>query len=149
MVFGFGEGKIEIKLEKFSFNPQEKILGKLFLSLNKPKQARQLRIVFRGTRTETYYSGGKQRRNFYDIHNAEIKLDGEKEYSGTLEYGFEFDAPNIPIQQPRKMEGALGAVMQVASVLSQKSVRTEWFLDASLDCQGFDVNKKVQITVNQ
>jgi len=50
MVFGFFEGKIDLNLQgKTNFFFGETISGQLVLSLKKPRQARQLRIVLQGT----------------------------------------------------------------------------------------------------
>ncbi len=147
MVFGFGEGKIELKLERTSFRPGETLKGQLVLSLPKPKQARGLRVVFRGMETTTYWQAGKRRTTQHEVHRETISLGSEKEYSGSSQYGFEFVVPNVSAQQ--KPEGALGAAMGALSFLSGRDVRREWFVDASLDCPGFDINKKVQVFVNQ
>lgn len=153
MVFGFGEGKINISLEKYSFSPGETIRGKLVLSLNKPKQARSLRLVFRGI--EKMHSGGisvgsgglrhSSKNTERPVYNFELKLDGEHEYSGTQEYSFEIAVPKTSTQA--MPEGTLGSVLGAARFLSGTQSRVEWFLDASLDCSGLDVNKKVQVSV--
>ena len=151
MVFGFGEGKIEIVLEKTIFAPGEVIRGKVVLSVNNPKQARRLRLVFTGIDkvTERITMGSRPSTRTTDrvFHSFAVDLDGEKEYSGTQEYPFEIAVPQIP--QAAMPEGMLGTALAAASFLSGSMRRREWVLNASLDCPGFDINKKVQIQVNQ
>jgi len=51
MVFGIGEGNIEIVLPKMNYTYGEKINGKVVLTLNQPKNAKGLRIELRAERS--------------------------------------------------------------------------------------------------
>jgi sporulation-control protein spo0M len=162
MIFGFGAGKIEIILEKFSFSPGEIIKGKVSFDLKKPTLAKKLKITLAGVRITTQqvrrpdntpYT--KTRENF--IHHFEMPLDGEREYSRG-EYPFEIKVPdNISDASLQKeaQGGILGAVLKTAEILSgmpsaipSATSRVEWYLEASLEIpKAFDVKKKIEITV--
>jgi len=143
-MFGFGKGSIDILPEKFNYAPGDTIKGKVILKLKQAAEARELRIVLKGERTSTSFSGGKTRRQTITIHEFKLPLDGQKTYpAGEKEYSFEIKAPQISGMP--KTEGALGAVLGAAMFLSGAQIR--WFLDASLDMPGFDVSKRVNISI--
>lgn len=152
-MFGFGQGKIEITLEKHNFKPGETIKGTISLKLKKPVQARQLKVVFAGLMTQTKTGFGlgqsgasyssKQRSQY--VHRFEMKLDGEKEYAGESSYPFEIAIPADIMQ--KSPEGALGTAIKAVQLLGGVSSRVKWFVESSLDMPGLDINKKVQINL--
>ncbi|HLC36816.1 MAG TPA: hypothetical protein VJK05_04395 [archaeon] len=144
-MFGLAPGKIEIQLNKTNFKSGETIKGKLKLDLNKPVDARELRIVFRGEQERTEYFQGRRQTRTQVIHEFKLSLGGQQTYSSG-EYEFEIQVPSIPA--PKAPEGILGTVMNAASFLGGPSMRVKWFLDSSLDIPGgIDVSKKVQVSV--
>jgi hypothetical protein len=140
MVLGIGEGKIEIVLEKQGFSSGEKLKGKVRLSLNQSKKAKELRVKFYG---EKHVGSGKHHHVDY-LYQQEIKLDGEKEYpGGTSEYSFELQlpAPERPVQGEGVIAGVLGFLA------GDPWAHVKWYLDASLSLpMSFDINKKIQIS---
>jgi hypothetical protein len=164
MVFGIGEGKVDIILDKTSYSLGDVINGKVVLTLNSPKKAREFRLRFWGERTA--------RRNFttHDAHGVastrssmtnetiyemKITLDGEKEYSGG-EYPFQVKIPGVEGKQPNDLVGGnaegvknvLGAVLNVAEEFGAVPAPARWYVQASLDLPiSFDISKKVQINV--
>ncbi|OYT54574.1 MAG: hypothetical protein B6U72_02105 [Candidatus Altiarchaeales archaeon ex4484_2] len=148
MVFGLGKGHIEILLDRYDFSPGDKITGKVSLKLKKPVNAKQLRIVLVGEKTsKSYKSSGGRSSHKEIIHRFEMPLDGEKEYNGG-EYPFEIKIPGNVLQTDLVPEGAVGEAVKALNFLSGASTRINWYIQASLDVpRGFDVTKKVQITV--
>lgn len=142
MVFGFGEGSIEIRLEKLSFSAGETIRGKVFLKVDKPKKARRVRVEFFGERTVGY---GKNRRT-ERVYAFSLDLSGEREYVGAFEYPFEILIPS-DAGSKQLPNDTLGTIMNVASVFGGVSP-TRWFVSASLDVpMGVDISKKIQISI--
>lgn len=148
-MFGFGKGKIDLKLEKLNFKPGETIKGTVSLELKEPIQARGLKVLFYGiakqSQTGFSSSGGvKHRSNTKKIHNFEMTLDGEKEYKQG-EYNFKIAIPQNAV--PKMPSGALGGMVQAAQFLGAVP-NIKWFVEAKLDIpKGFDVRKKIQINI--
>lgn len=163
-MFGFGKGKIEVILEKYNFKPGETIKGKIKVKMKKPTKARQLKVVFAGTKTSSSSNtmglgnsgarigiGSRNRQQTKTtqefIHKFEMPLDGEKEYT-EQEYDLEILVPVDVLQRGSGPGGNVGAALQAVQFLSGSSTRIEWFVQATLDIdKGLDVNKKVQINV--
>ena len=84
-MFGFGVGKIELKLPKTSYAGGESIDGTLLLTIKKPVKARGLyaRLYAHQEYREQYISGGKpEMRNVnQQIYSFQQPLDTEKEYA--------------------------------------------------------------------
>lgn len=140
MVLGIGEGKVEIVLEKQSFSAGETIKGKVRITLNQVKKAKELRIKFYG---EKHVGSGKHHHVDY-LYPQEIRLDGEKEYpAGMSEYGFQLQLPRP--ERPVQGEGVIAGVLGFLAGDPFANVR--WYLDASLSLpMSFDINKKMQIS---
>lgn len=157
MVFGFGEGKIELILDKSVAQYGDTINGRLILDLKKPKAARQLRVRISaekvqggGTRigpgSVSHSSGQKS-----TLYQNDTILDGEKEYAqGKKEYTFQIQVPNQDVMpmQAKMPGGALGQAIGAASMLTGMGARINWFVTASLDMPGMDISKKVQLSVS-
>ncbi len=162
-MFGFGKGKIEVKLEKFNFKPGETIKGKVLVKMKKPTKARALKVIFLGTKTNSSgvsIGGGvsvnasfgsknrqKQKTTTEIIHKFEMPLDGEKEYS-EAEYPFEILVPADILSRGSGPGGNLGTAVQAIQFLSGNSARIDWSIQAVMDIEGsFDVNKKLQVNI--
>ena len=142
---GFGSGKIDMKLEKVNFSPGEMIKGNIDLKMNKPTQARKLRVVFMGEKKTS--SSGKRKSSIQTIHRFEQELDGEREYSGG-NYSFSIQVPNNILNKVGP-GGNLGTALGAASFLLGGGLsRVNWFVEASLDMPGaIDVKKRVQVNI--
>lgn len=150
MVFGIGEGKIDIITEKQSYANGEMLKGKVMLNLNSAKKAKGLRIQFYGERTErkTHFSGGRSHSSSSTerIMAQEIKLDVEKEYpAGSKDYDFSFQLPTL--QKPGSGgDGIFGAIAGIFSSMTDPYANVQWFLDSSLDLpMSFDISKKQRV----
>jgi len=168
MVFGFGEGKIEIFLDKTSFSFGENIHGKIKLGLKKEKQARKLKLVLQGTEERTQFGptgfGGvamgkgirtsrtsigpvSRTKQSVVIFANETIIDGEKLYPiGEKEYEFTIQAPKESAV-PKMPEGTLGNIVGAMQTLSGASRRIKWEIKASLDVPGKDISKGIQISI--
>ncbi len=150
MVLGIGEGKIEITTEKQSYAPGEKLKGKVTLTLNQPKKARELRILFYGERRvkgpTMYTAGSSNRGNVERIYPQDIQLAGEQEYpAGASEYDFEFTLPSPQRITPQADNPLAG---MVGMLVGDPWARVKWKLDASLNLpMSFDINNKMQINL--
>jgi hypothetical protein len=99
-VFGFGVGKIELKLPKTTYAAGEAIEGTLLLTVNKPVKARGLFATLYAEQQirEQVLNQGKMemRTETRKIYNYQQQLDTEKEYLKTGEasaYPFSITMP--------------------------------------------------------
>lgn len=151
MVFGFGEGKMEIKTDKMSYTYSDTIQGTVNLSVSKPKKARRVYIEFFGEQEQNrtvHDAKGRVRteRDVNRIYSFTVDLDAEKEYLGNFEYKFEIKVPAVPPQP--KLEGALGTVVGLASMMGGLPSPPRWFLRAALDVpMGVDISKQIQLNI--
>jgi len=151
MIFGLGEKKIELVLEKFNFSPGDTIKGRVILKLKNPVKAKQLKVGLRGERvTETLRTvAGKptphQEKSF--IYNFEMPLDKEKEYLEG-EYSFEIKVPANLSQNLPMPSGAVGDLLKGVQILAGRDTRITWYVIAYLGVpMGFDVSEKVQVNI--
>ncbi len=151
MIFGIGEGKIDLVLEKMNFAYGETVKGKLKLDLPKPTKAKELRVelsAIKKVQESIRSSTGKTRYANHDkvIYSFKLSLGGDQEYL-TKEYDFELKLPPPPVQSTQPVPGWIGEAMNVLTAFSVASP-VRWYVNASLDRpMSFDVSKKVQITV--
>ena len=152
MIFGIGEGKIDLVIDKMNYAYGETIKGKLKLDLPKPTKAKELRVELFAIKNvrENYYDSRThgQRTRSVDriIYSFKLSLGGDQEYI-TKEYDFELKTPPPPAQGTQPVSGWISDAISVLSVLGAAS-SVRWYLSASLDRPlAFDVSKKVQITI--
>ena len=141
MVFGIGEGKINLDLNTHDVTAGGKISGKLKLDLNSPKKAKELRIELIGEQKRTV--SGKTKKMV--VYKSKQILGGEMEYSSG-EYDFELQAPQIS-EIEKGMEGAAGLALGAAKLLGAIHP-VEYSVVGTLDLpMSIDINKKVQIAI--
>ncbi|MEM3555743.1 MAG: hypothetical protein QXF56_03440 [Candidatus Micrarchaeia archaeon] len=142
MVFGIGEGRIEITLDRVNYSLGDTVKGTVKLELKSPKKAKELRVRLWGERTRSKsgkHSGGKE-----IVHEFTLRLDGEKEYSSG-EYPFEIALPKLP--EP-KLEGKVGDILGVAQTLGLVASPPRWYIKATLDLpMSIDISKTIQLNV--
>lgn len=158
-MFGFGIGKIELKLPKTTYAAGEVIEGTLLLTVNKPVKARGLLI--------TLYAKQRFRKEELDegrivmatvteeIYNYKQQLDGEKEYQKTGEataYPFSITMPPMA----RVTQDAINPLHEFTISLVGVQVGggpgpigpAQWTLEGYLDLPlALDVKAKVNIGV--
>jgi hypothetical protein len=160
VMFGLGQGKIDIVIPKYNYATGDTITGTVKLDLKGQVHARELRLVFKGEQKTTSYSGsgvsmgsvrvgvGKQGKSTHVvvIHQFKLPLGGEKDYTSG-EYPFEIAIPSS-IQLAQRPDGVMGQVLGAAQFLAGATTSINWTLKASLDIpRAFDVSKTVQINV--
>jgi len=141
MVFGIGEGKIDLELNTHDVTAGGKISGKLKLELNSPKKAKELRVELIGEQKRT--QNGKTKKVV--VYRFKQVLGGDMEYSSG-DYGFELQAPQIS-EVEKGIEGAAGLALGAAKLLGAIHP-VEYSVVGTLDLSmSMDINKKVQIAV--
>jgi len=149
MVFGIGEGKIELELDSHNVSPGGKLSGKLKLELNSPKKAKELRVELLGKqkRTTTNFRTKESETETVIVFRSKQILGGEQEYTSG-EYEFELDAPpKLEQNEQVPQEGLAGAIVGAAKVLKSLNPIT-YSVVASLDIpMSMDINKKVRVSV--
>jgi len=142
MVFGIGEGKINLELNTHDVTAGGKISGKLKLELNSPKKAKELRVELIGEQLRR--SGDSTKKVV--VYRFKRSLGGEQEYTGG-EYEFELQAPQTTELEQKAQEGVAGALLGAAKLLG--AIRPiEYYVVGTLDLSmSMDINKKVQIAV--
>jgi hypothetical protein len=142
------KGSIEIITDEYIYKIGDVIKGKVVLNLKKPVISDKLIVGLRCERVERVYS----RRN---KSNEEVKetlfdfnqiLEHEKEYSAS-EYSYDFSIA-IPLNAPKKLEGLVGTLVKPIQILIGQDTSLRWYLYAELSCEGVNLDKKMQISVN-
>jgi len=165
MVFGFGEGSIDIAIPKTTYSFGETIEGKLALKLKKEKKARQLKITVFAEREVVRTRTDCSRKNSFGgsatyqetetetIFSCDFVIDGEKTYAPPgAEYQFKAQLPGKDVmpQAPEQIQGSglMNTLMNASIAMSAASQKpAKWYLKATLDAPGIDINKTVQISV--
>ena len=127
MVFGFGEGKLEIVLERSSYAPGEKISGKIIIATNSDKNADSLKVRFfgrmktvsisdsmvRDMHTDELKTAKETHISIKEVYPAEVLLGSKQAYSKGSQIPFEIQVPsnalddrpgeggNVYTQEPR------------------------------------------------
>jgi sporulation-control protein spo0M len=147
-LFGFGKGKMDLTLEKTSFNAGETAKGRISLKLNKPVKARGLRVRLICNKLTKHHhrdSHGHSRTETHrtELHRQELTLGKEAEYdSGEYDFSFQIPSP-LPYTIPADNSIKIGPL-----TLTSTQPTFEWYIESSLDIQNaFDVAKTVEIFV--
>jgi len=149
MVFGIGEGKIEITLPKTNYAGGETIKGKLALTLNQPKKAKGIRVELRAERkvwkTRVDSKGSHRYQETETVYSFALPLKGEGEFTNS-EYDFELVVPKLDM--PAQQNAFTIAGIQI-NIGGGGAGPICWFVIASLDLPlSFDISKKVGISVS-
>ena len=153
MGIGFWKGKIDLKLDKYSFSPGDTIKGVVSFKLKKPTKAREFTIRLIGEERQTNRrmrsEGGMQTdTNTIKFFDLKIPLDGEREYSEG-KYDFKVPIPSGLYDPGKKPEGMMGDIIGVLESVSGERRDLKWTLIANLDIpMGFDLTKKQNIVIN-
>ncbi|HJZ23281.1 MAG TPA: hypothetical protein VJ201_02400 [Candidatus Babeliales bacterium] len=153
MIFGLFKGKVELQLAKMNFAPGEMIEGTLVMSLKKPVKAKQLLFSLIGEETKSErQSDGTMKPETHVVFQNDVVLDGEKEYPGgdnSYKFSLKIDE-NVLKRSEVPAEGMVGSILKVAKYMSMGSSFVLWYVQGRLDVpMGFDVSKKVKISVTQ
>jgi hypothetical protein len=144
MVLGLFEGKVDLTTDKKTYLPGETIKGQVTLTLNKPKKATELRVMFFGEYTQQIGRNTITRR----IYEVKLNLDSDREYpSGSKIYDFQIQIPQIK-RAVTTGEGILGGIQTVVTNFTDPVLSCAWYVEASLNLPlEFDINKSVRINL--
>lgn len=141
MVFGIGEGKINLDLDTHDVTAGGKISGKLKLELKSPKKAKELRVELIGEQHRSV--NGKNKKVV--VYQFKQVLGGEQKYESG-EYEFALAAPQIS-EIEQGLEGAAGVALGAAKLLGAIHP-VEYSVVGTLDLpMSINITKKVQIAV--
>lgn len=153
MGIGFWKGKMELKLDKYSFDPGENIKGTLIYKLKKNTKARKITIRLIGEEKQTsrrrdsdgHMTTDTRTVKFFDL---EIPLDGEKDYKEGS-YDFNVPIPKNLFDPGQRPKGVVGDIVGALESLGGSRRDIQWTLMANLDIpKGFDLSKKQKIVIN-
>ncbi|MFA6328468.1 MAG: hypothetical protein WCY41_03410 [Candidatus Micrarchaeia archaeon] len=131
MVFGLGEGEIEITLGPTTYTPNETLNGKIKLHLPKDIRARELRVEFYGEMER----GSKVER----AYRAVQKLGGERTYKDGDVFVFSLAIPTQAM--PSEAQGTFGAIHDLFVPKPRN-----WFVHASIDIpMAPDINSRISV----
>ncbi len=134
MVFGIGEGSMDIVLEKTAFKPGEEIKGKAVLKLNNPTKARGVLVILY---REVDVGSGRHRTKQKQII-SDAKLGGPKEYTST-EFPFTLRVP----------EGVISNMDPLSGFLANTFGMQLW-VEAKLDLEAaFDISRRIRVAIKQ
>lgn len=160
-MFGFGVGKIELKLPKTTYAAGEAIEGTLLLSVNTPVKARGLFATLYAEQQirEQVRNQGKMemRTETRKIYHYQQQLDTEKEYLKTGEataYPFSITMPLIPGVTQNVSDPLHGLTVSIGGLQIGGGLGpigpAQWTLEGYLDLPlALDVKAKVSIEVRQ
>ena len=149
-------GKVEIVLEKMSFNRPDTLKGKVTLNLNEPKDSNGMRLRLWGEKKVPYTNAqGRTSTRTESVYEFKTDLDVAKLYpAGDSVFEFELQIPAAPQQdQSIASQVAQGVVLAQQmmnnpnnAITTQKPPR--WYLEANLDISGGrDPTKRIELNV--
>lgn len=146
MVLGIGEGSIEIVLEKPTYIAGETMNGKVILTLNKPINARGIRVEFYAEKISVRYDSRYRRKRTQKLFVQSQVIGGQQTYpEGRSEYSFSIKLPTFPQQQNAEGMGFLDSILKYDPLQDLNG----WFIEASLDIPfSFDIRKKQAVAFN-
>lgn len=148
-MFGFGRGKVELKLEKMAFAPGDVIKGQLVMNLKKPLKAKKAYVRLYAEVGTTQMTGRGTSSTTQKIYDFTQELDKEKEYpAGEKTYDFEIAIPKESISTAGALQGKAGTAVKAASLLMGRMQNIKWVLKGGLDTFGFDFAKTMQLSIS-
>ncbi|VVB57330.1 Uncharacterised protein [uncultured archaeon] len=157
MVFGIGEGSVDIALESASYKTGDTVRGKAVLHLKSSKQANGLRLRFYAQRREQRWVGATAKKPaHYEphtvvLHTQEKVLAPKGSFpAGDSEYAFEVVVPNLNLPAPAAPSplGGLGQVLGglAGAIPPAQTYPIEWRLNVSLDLpMSLDIQKEIPV----
>jgi hypothetical protein len=144
------KGSIEVIPERYSYNLGETIKGKIILKLKKPVKSDKLIVGLRCDKSERVSSirsrsGSGSRREKYTLFDFSQPLENEKEYT-PAEYSYNFSI-KIPENISQTPEGITGTFVESLQTLSGRNPSIKWYIHSTLQCQGVNLRKDVQVNI--
>jgi len=145
----FMRGTIKLSLPRTTFNPGDSITGSFELHTKKAIQGNKLILSLIGVQVTKTYEDGKTRTRSREIYRDENIVEEAKAYPAgiTATYNFEIDTPNI--KSPEFLNSTVGQALTAAfRLLSDRSTRIKWKIEARLDARGIDLSTAKSISIN-
>ncbi|MBM9535666.1 hypothetical protein [Desulfobulbus alkaliphilus] len=145
----FMRGSIKLSLTRTVFNPGETMTGSFDLHTKKAIQGNKLIVRLIGTQVSKTYKDGKKRMHSQEIYRDEVLVEDAKAYAAgyKAKYNFEIPAPNM--QSPEFLNSTVGQALTAAvSLLSNRSTRLNWKVEARLDAKGIDLATAQSVSIN-
>jgi hypothetical protein len=145
----FMRGSIALSLPKTCYNPGDTITGIFDLHTKKALQGNKLVVRLIGVQITRTHENGKSRTRTREIYRDEVLVEKSKTYTAGSKatYSFEIAAPNYGGQ--KNINSAAGQVLATAfTLLSDRSTKLKWKVEARLDAKGVDLAKAVSVSIN-
>jgi len=131
MVFGLGEGEMEITLGPTTFTPRETINGKVKLKLPKAVAARSLVVEF--------YGEADSGKKFEKVYRVSQQLGEERTYKNGESLSFSLSIPENAAAPAA--QGTFGAIHDMFVPKPHS-----WFIEAKLDVpMAPDINARIMV----
>ena len=145
----FMRGTIKLSLSRTAFNPGDTINGSFDLHTKKAIQGNKLIVSLIGMQVTKTYEDGKTRTRSREIYRDEVIVEEAKAYgAGSMAtYNFEISTPDM--QSPEFLNSTVGQALTVAfRLLSDRSTRLKWKIEARLDAKGVDLATAESVSIN-
>jgi len=144
MVFGIGDGQIDLDFDKPAYQPGDTITGKARLKLGSPRKARCLRLEFfceKTTYRTYFYQGNSGSADAVYERTIERRKDlaPERTYKNGEEFKFELLVPANAVP-PDWLDNIMGKFRPIR----------RWYIEVTLDLPAaFDISRKAQINLTR
>jgi len=148
-VMRFMKGSIKLSLPQTGFEPGQTINGSFALEVKKPIQSKKLIVSLIGLKITKTRDGDKTRTRTDEIYRNEVVIEEARDYPAghTAEHKFELATPNTGSSD--FMNSALGQTVGAAlRLLSSRSTRLKWKVEARLDTKGVDLAASKSVSIN-
>ena len=148
-VVRFMRGSITLSLPRSVFNPGDPIAGSFELLAKKAIEGNKLVVSLIGIKVTKTYDGEKTKTRSREIYRDEQLLEEAKSYraGSKATYEFTLSAPNMNSSEflNSKVGQALSAAVHL---LSDRSTRLKWKVEARLDAKGVDLATSKSVSIN-
>jgi len=148
-VVRFMRGTIRLSLPRTAFNPGDAITGSFVLHTKKAIHGNRLLVSLIGTQVTKTRDGEKTRTRSHEIYRDEVVLEDAKQYHAghTATHNFELAAPNM--NSPEFLNSTAAQALTTAlRLLSNRSTRLKWKVEARLDAKGVDLATAKHVSIN-
>jgi hypothetical protein len=145
----FMRGSIKLSLPNTAFDPGTTINGSFSLNTKKDIEGNKLVVRLIAIKETRSHGEGNTKTRTQEIYRDEVLIEGAKLYpAGTItNYDFQISTPDSQSQDSKLSSIAHGLVSAI-SLLSDKTTRIKWKLEARLDAKGVDLVDTKSITLN-
>ncbi len=145
----FMRGSVTLSLTRDAFNPGETITGSFALHTKKNLQGNKLIVSLIGVQETRTEQNGKTRLQSREVYRDEVLVEKARAYGAgfTATYPFALDVPRL--QSPEFLDSAVGQALGAAfRLLSNRSTRLKWKVEARLDAKGVDLATSRAVSIN-